>query len=553
MTLLSNLFDPARSSGAMRVITRPLYSWSLAGGGVPDRLLVLPPDPWVGDMGRGRWVANRMLDRHGVQVPLQFKTPHQRPHGSAADTLRAIHGFEWLRDLRSVGGDASRRLGRTLMQEWMDTNARWQEGAWDFPVTANRLSNWLMGYDFFCASADDSFLEDFYASLIRQVRHLERIDPGAVAGCDALCIIRALVFSGLCLEDGRERLDHAMGWLDHWIAHELDGEGMHISRAPAQAVQAARLLIDMRGCLVRAGVPAPTALQSAIDRIIHAIRFFRMPDGKLACFHGSQEDEAASLDALFRVSAVKIRKPPSRLAAAGFESLTRERVCVIADCGGAPAHPHDAHAHASPLAFEMSVGRDRLVVNCGTHPGDAMWADHLRATAAHSGLSVDDRNAYEICADGHMGRCARQLTAQRDLAGAGLMLTLSHDGYAPLNGLVHTRRLMLSSDGRVLEGEDYLCADAQLVRVASFAVRFHLHPRVQASLIQDGNAALLRLPSGGGWRFSRKPGGAPAVLSLESSIYCGSGTQPRKTQQLVLSGETLGEGSPIGWCFTEEA
>lgn len=545
MNLLSNLFDPARSRGPMRALARPLYAWSLAGGGTPDRLLTLPPDPWTGDAGKGRWIANRVLEFHGRQIPVDGRT-WAAPDAQAR---AALHSFEWLRDLRALGGDASRRLGRQLMQEWITAHGKWSEGVWDFPVTGRRVAAWLMGYDFFCAAGDDSFLEAFYGSLIKQIRHLDRVDPAHVHGIDALSVIRAQVFAGLCLEGAEERLEHALGWCEHWIAHELDGEGMHVSRSPAQAVAAARQLIDIRGSLVRAGHAAPTSLQSAIDRIIHAIRFFRMPDQRLACFHGTQEDDAGALDALFRVSGVRIRKPPSQLETAGFESLVRERVTVIADCGAPSPHPHDSCAHASPLAFEMCVGRDRMIVNCGTHPSDHQWADHLRATAAHSGLTLDDRNAFEICADGHIGRKGTHMAARRDLAGAGLMLTLSHDGYAPLNGVIHTRRLTLAPDGRILMGEDWLAADAPLVRPCAFAIRFHLHPRVQASLIQGGEAALLRLPSGAGWRFAKNAGS----LTLEPSIYCGSGATPRKTQQLVISGECAGATTGIGWSFTEES
>lgn len=541
--ILANLLDPARASGAMRAIRKPLYSWSL-GGHVPDRLVVLPPDPWTGDAGKGRWVANRILDHHGVQTPLDAGSFASQAHAA----FTPLHSFEYLRDLRSLSGDASRRIGRQLMSEWIAANGKWREGVWDFPVTGNRIAHWLMGYDFFCASGDDAFLHAFYASLIRQIRHLDRVDPNDIAGLDALAVIRALIFAGLGLDGGKERLDHALGWLDHWIMHELDGEGMHVSRSPHQAVQAARQLIDIRGALVRAGYAAPTVLQAAIDRVIHAIRFFRMGDGRLACFHGTQEDDVAALDTLVRVSGVKIRKPLSHLEHAGFESLVRERTHVIADCGIPPAHPHDKGHHASPLSFEMSVGRDRMIVNCGTHPRDATWADHLRATAAHSGLTVDDRNAFEILPDGHLGRVGNQIAAHRDLAGAGLMVTLSHDGYAPLSGLVHTRRLALSTDGRVLEGNDWLASDAPLAKDAHFAIRFHLHPRVQASLIQNGEGALLRLPSGAGWRFAKNGG----TLALEPSIYVGSGTTPRKAMQLVVSGVTQGS-TQVAWSFSEES
>ena len=79
-------------------------------------------------------------------------------------------------------------------------------------------------------------------------------------------------------------------------------------------------------------------------------------------------------------------------------------------------------------------------------------------------------------------------------------------------------------------------------------LRFHLHPDVKASLQQDGEAVLLRLRSGGGWRL-RADG---ARLSLEESIYLG-GHQPRRSEQVVLTGYADGPQqvkwaiSKVGW------
>jgi len=118
-----------------------------------------------------------------------------------------------------------------------------------------------------------------------------------------------------------------------------------------------------------------------------------------------------------------------------------------------------------------------------------------------------------------------------------------------LNGLTHTRHMVLSSDGRVLQGMDQLTSEAPLVKPVNVAIRFHLHPRVQASLIQDGAAALIRLPSGSGWRLSKEGG----VLALEPGIYCGTGSSPRKTMQLVLYATIETENSVIYWDFQEES
>ena len=84
---------------------------------------------------------------------------------------------------------------------------------------------------------------------------------------------------------------------------------------------------------------------------------------------------------------------------------------------------------------------------------------------------------------------------------------------------MHERALWLSPDGLNLRGEDNFVPVADTSRRTanhqSYAIRFHLHPSVKATLSQDQNSAMLLLPDRSGWRFSAKG----ARLSLEDSVY----------------------------------
>ena len=78
-----------------------------------------------------------------------------------------------------------------------------------------------------------------------------------------------------------------------------------------------------------------------------------------------------------------------------------------------------------------------------------------------------------------------------------------------------------------------------------FAVRFHLHPDVQASLVQGGAAVLLKLGGGQGWRF-RCAGGQ---VSVDESIYLGERGHMRRSQQIVVTGEAGADGASIRWAL----
>ena len=83
----------------------------------------------------------------------------------------------------------------------------------------------------------------------------------------------------------------------------------------------------------------------------------------------------------------------------------------------------------------------------------------------------------------------------------------------------------------------------------AFAVRFHLHPDVDATLDMGGTAVSLALKSGEIWVFRHD---GAAKLSLEPSVYLEKGRlQPRATKQIVLSALMAGFEARIGWTLAK--
>ena len=195
----------------------------------------------------------------------------------------------------------------------------------------------------------------------------------------------------------------------------------------------------------------------------------------------------------------------------------------------------------------MSVGRERLIVNCGTFEADDALATAARGTSAHSTLIVAETNSSAVLTGGGLGRRPSTVICRRQEGEGGIWLELSHDGYAAPHGLIHHRRLYLADSGEDLRGED--CLEGSDAGGLDFALRFHLHPGVQASLLQTGDAVLLRLPKGGGWRLRLRG----ATLALEDGVYLGERGQPRRCQQIVARGTTEAGDTAVKWALRREA
>lgn len=489
---------------------------------VPEAPAQAVRDPWPGDPVQGAELLKGVLTLGGGSVPLraggfgdQIGTPVLRA---------AAHGFTWLRDLRALGTDAARLRARALVADWMVSPAL-DPIAQRPDVTGARIAAWLGHYDFFAASADDGFRQKMMSRVVADARGLAAALPTEEIDARALTAVKGLVAAAVALSDHGTFLTRALRVLPQELARQVQNDGSHVERSPARLMGALQDLIEIRALLQASQTTPPVALGSAIERMAPALRSLRHGDGGLALFNGTKE-ELANLVELVLTQAGRSGRAPSALPNGGFQRLQAGKTVLIADCGP-PAPPRlDRSAHAGTLSFELSVGRDRMIVNCGAAPGASEgWQDAVRATAAHSTLAIADTSSSEL-KPGGLGRRPTKVGAQRQESAGAHWLDAHHDGYLVPFGAVHHRRLYLAASGEDIRGEDQI----EAATPQPFVVRFHLHPGVDASLQQDGGGVLLRLPSGSGWRLIAEG----AKLGLEESVYLG-GPEPRRSEQVVLT------------------
>ena len=537
---LPAFLSPARGWQALRALfyRSSFYRWILGSRPV-DAVRLTYPENWPGDQPAVEAIFDGAFLLGGRRLPVGRVPWTAMPDGNAADRL---HGFAWLADLKASGTEPARVRARELVDGWIEFNERWSTPAWRPDVLGRRLAAWLAASDFLFAGAEEDFRLWFLHSATAQARHLVRVasrcggDAGAIAAC------AGRIAAALCLDVGG--LEPALNQLEREIDRQVLADGGHVQRCPALHLAVLRDLLGIRAALQVAQAEVPLVLQGAIERMAPMLRAFRLGDDGLALFNGGKEEDHRLIGAVLAKAGVKGK---ARMSAphAGFERLAAGRTVIVVDTGPPPPAGGDRLAHAGTLAFEMSVGRSRLVVNCGAFAGDdPRWRAAMRSTTAHSTLTVDDENTLQFRADGRPRGRPLHVTALRREAEGAAWLEASHDGYARRFGLVHKRRLYLDAGGDDVRGEDVLEGEGG----RSFRVRFHLHPQVHASLIKDATAVLLKPPTGRGWRFLAVGG----ALALEESTYLGVSDVPRRSEQIVITGSLAGEGARVKWAFRQE-
>lgn len=519
----------------------PFYRHTLVGR-APADLRVKLSERWTGDPKRGAAILAGEIELCGDVV----RNPHPTwfPDGAGTGWLAEWHGFGWLADLIGAGA-AARDPARALVQSWLSENAAWHPLAWRSDVTATRIFAWIVHFDDLAGRETDRALRRaMLVSIAAQVRHLSRTAAWELTGAARLRALKGLA-AGLAVLGGPDRrLARVLRVLARELPVQILPDGGHATRSPSVQLAVLRDLIDLRAVLRAVHMEVPPPLRQAIERMAPMLRFFRHGDRRLGLFNNSVEEDAVLVDLALTRS--ETRDPaPMQAPDSGFQRLQAAQSLVVVDTGKPPSRGFSADAHAGALSFELSQGRERIIVNCGGYRGDkSAWRRVARSSAAHSVLVVADTNSVEIHPDGSLGDAPSAIPCERAEEAGHQWIAASHDGYRRRFGLTYSRELYLAADGDDLRGEDKLTGRAG----AAFTVRFHLHPAIEASLLKDGGGALLRLASGTYWRLRA----AGAETSLGESIYLGSG-EPRKTQQVVLSGTTGDEGATVRWALRREA
>ena len=528
-----------------------LRSSGTAGPGAANRLLHRPVDLVPGVAGRGEALVAGLYDFGGEAVRASEageggEAPWQH-EGAGAHWLAELHGFAWLRDLRAAGTGQATECGRSLVLEWLRRHRSIEPAdaaVWGPESLGRRLSAWLAHSEFLLQGADDEFTRRFHQALDLQAQQLMRTARSADDGVPQLVACRGLIESGLCLPDGERRASQGLRLLEAALDQQVLGDGGHAERNPSSQLAAIWCLAALRATMDAIERPSVPALSEAIARLAPALRLFRHGDGGLALFNGGVEEERGLIDLVLTRTTATGAAPPLDAPDTGFRRIESKHATLIADTG-APSTT-GRWAHAGTLSLEMSVGRERLIVNCGGWRGaESGWREALRATAAHSTLIVDDVNTATLDPGGAIADGATTVPVERRDQDGATWIDASHDGYLDTLGLIHKRRLYVGAAGADVRGEDSLTHMRRRRRQGrEFALRFHLHPDVRCAMTEDRRAVLLRLASGAVWQMRA----AGASMSVDESVYAGDGTTRRRTSQVALTGP-IEDATTVKWAF----
>ncbi len=551
------------SSLVVRRLTRNLLARAARGPatasrlwpGRADRLIIAPQDLHTADTTRateiyaGRFVfAGKIVTCHGRSV-FELEPPSE-------DWEAALLGFGWLRHMRAADTAIARANARALLEDWFATPGRKTAAARRIDVLARRVISLLAHAPLVLGDADSRFYRRYVRHIARDLHRLRAAAPGGPDGVPRLQAAVALCYGALCLANQARAIRSATRRLTDELQRQILPDGGHISRNPGALVDLLADLLPLRQAFTARNLAPPQALLNAIDRMMPMLRFFRHGDGSFALFNGMSGTPTDLVATLLAYDDSQ-GQPLASMPHSGFQRLEAGGMAVIVDSGPPPPPAVSHDAHAGCLSFELSSGSSRIVVNCGMpESGRDGWRSFARTTPAHSTLVWHEASSCEFVERSAVKRLLQgapilngpaEVEAEREPIDDGVLLALSHDGYAGRFGVIHRRVLAAAADGHRLDGEDSLVRTGRARgrnAADDYAIRFHLHPSVKASRLNDARSVMLMLQNREVWIFEA----ADDRVDLEDSVFLAASDGPRRTAQIVIR-QHLRDADSVRWSF----
>ncbi|HET9459826.1 MAG TPA: heparinase II/III family protein [Sphingomicrobium sp.] len=540
--------DAAQSAVVRKLARGSLISRLIRPGRKPLRLVAVPRDHVQGDRRRGDALLSGNFTWGSETLPLadlDFAAV-----GTGTPLADQLQGFSWLRDLAAAASrEKGARLAEAIAGRWLLAHGTRVDPAWRPDLWGERILFWTAYAPYLLSSSDAGYRSALLNTLARGARFLEANADRAPAGLRRVTAWAGVVAASLLVQSEVSRVARAEAGLGRALGSAQFDDGGLVSRTPYEQALLVDRLALLRSAYFAAKHTPPEGLEAASAAALSALHGILLGDGAMSSWQGGNSGEPERLTAIVEGCGLRAR-PLRQPRGWGFHRLSALGTVVVMDAAPPPPPKAAPTGCASTLAFELSDGPQRLIVNCGGPAplGGEMAAElatALRTTAAHSTVTVADTNSTAILADGALGKGVADVDVERTEDNDSSRIAASHDGYQRGFGLLHRRTLTLGNDGKELTGLDELLPKGRKRSKdgTAFAIRFHLAAGIEPTVTADGMGAILRSPGAPPWNFRSRG----AAIGVEESLMVDGRGRPRRTMQLVINGEAAADGAQVQW------
>ncbi len=472
----------------------------------------------------------------GYNIDLRNKLPWKM--NTSNDWKKDFHSFFWLHHLRATNTISASKFSQTIIKKWIKEYNHWDEFTWKISLVSRRIESWILNYNFLIREAEQEFIDILYNSICRQSKHLLRWHSLNNNSTDQIQTGLSIFLYGT-LSNKKKLSQKALKLINYQIARNKINKNLFDCSNASEVLVILRILSTLKIINNQTFKLYIDQLDILIEYLLKVIITLTHNDENLSVFNGSFENNEDLIIILNNLNIKKSNiKPIISIPDLGFERINVKRLSIIIKSGKF----NSSKNYLGPLSFEASVGKERLVVNCGTFSGeDKAWDKLSKSNQAYSTLTVNNSNPDFI---------EEKKIFEPTLRGdedTNSWLEVRHHGYRKKFGIIHVRRIHIFHDGMEIGGNDSIIAtdNFDINKKYNAILRFHLHPSISASTTGNSEEVLLRLSKGSGWLFKVNSQKA----KVEESIYMGMKGEMKRSQQIVVEFNIDSPKQEIFWKF----
>ena len=472
-----------------------------------------------------------------------------------------LHGFTWLDDLAARGDNAAIEIAQKWIFSWIEKYGSGSGAGWTPNLTGRRLIRLIHHEEIILHDLSEKKINIYFRFIYKQANFLsKRFYKTHEINMNFEAIV-GLIYCGLYVEGFDSFITVATEYLSRECRDKIDEDGGILSRNPEELLEIFTYLVWVAHGLHDADWTPSQAHIEAINRIAPTLRHLRHTNGSLCRFNGSLGKYSGELDRYLFLSGNK--KKTTKILKMGYARLEGGRTSIIQDAGSLPNLFQSNLAHASVLGFELTHGRQPLIVNCGSGANFGRdWCKAGRATQSHSTFCVKGQSSakltrslsYNSKLTEFLSQGPTEVVINKSKVRGGTELTVSHDAYASKFAINLERKLELSDNGEILIGNDQIAMLSTRDRSKEisfddleYEVRFQFHPEVTVQIL-DNDMVKINSKFGGMWILE--------ALNLTPSIqpsyyFCEGHSSPIPTQQVVFLTKFNDFLKQVRWSFVK--
>jgi uncharacterized heparinase superfamily protein len=393
-------------------------------------------------------------------------------------------------DLNAQDGNERKSWHTDLIEKWIVENPPLVGTGWESYPTSLRIVNWIKWH-----LGGNQLSESALQSLFIQLRWLSKRLEYHLLGNHLFANAKALVFGGLFFEstEANNWLQKGLTILDREVREQILPDGGHFELSIMYHALAFEDILD----LINITKTFPDTLSSEQKNIISS--FFDLaksmndwlknmchPDGEISFFNDSAFDVAPSiseLDAYSKRLGIESSKASDKklifLKDSGYIRVKKGSALALIDVARIGPDYLPGHGHADTLSFELSIDKQRVLVNSGTSCyGSSNDRLRQRGTSSHNTVTINGEDSSEVWSGFRVAQRANpsNLKFNDSQSENTVEVYCSHDGYARLKGKpVHCRSWLMNES-------ELLVKDKVGGAYETAVAHFHFHPDVKVNI-----------------------------------------------------------------------